>query len=116
MYQQSLLWQCRNNLESLRKEMLSSSLETCEPEPSGWTSSILRCLCTNVTSFGNGTCNAAIASGSAVSANFYDPFLRNGYFIFDQEDFTVTMGQAEHTAKRDIVSYPSGGFKVAANA
>lgn len=95
--------------------MLSSSLETCEPEPSGWTSSILRCLCTNVTSFGNGTCNAAIASGSAVSANFYDPFLRNGYFIFDQENFTVTMGQAKHTAKRDIVSYPSGGFKVAAN-
>jgi hypothetical protein len=68
-----------------------------------------------VTSFGNGTCNAAIASGSAVSANFGDPFLRNGYFIFDQEDFTVTMGQAKHTAERDIVSYPSGGFKVAAN-
>lgn len=69
-----------------------------------------------VTSFGNGTCNAAIASGSAVSANFGDPFLRNGYFIFDQEDFTVTMAQAKHTAKRDIVSYPSGGFKVAEDA
>jgi candidapepsin len=69
-----------------------------------------------VTSFGNGSCNAAIASGSAVSANFGDPFLRSGYFIFDQEALTVTIGQARHTAKRDIVSYPDGGFKVAVNA
>ena len=69
-----------------------------------------------VTSFGNGACNAAIASGSAVSADFGDPFLRSGYFIFDQEEFTVTMGQARHTAERDIVAYPSGGFKVAVDA
>jgi hypothetical protein len=63
--------------------MLSSSLETYELEPLGWTSSILRCLYTNVISFGNSICNAAIASRSIVSANFYNPFLRNGYFIFD---------------------------------
>jgi candidapepsin len=69
-----------------------------------------------VTSFGNGSCNAAIASGSAESANLGDPFLRSGYFIFDQEAFTVTMGQAKHTAKRDVVSYPNSGFKVAVDA
>ena len=67
-----------------------------------------------VTSFGNGTCNAAIGSGDI--RNLGDPFLRNGYFIFDSEAFTVTMGQAKYTAKRDVVPYPSGGFKVAGNA
>lgn len=67
-----------------------------------------------VTSFGNGTCNAAIGSGDAGSLG--DSFLRNGYFIFDQESLTVTMGQAKHTTKRDVVSYSSSGFKVAGNA
>ena len=68
-----------------------------------------------VTSFGNGSCNAPIGSSDA-SDNLGDPFLRSGYFIFDQEAFTVTMGQAKHTAKREIVQYPSSGFKVAGDA
>jgi hypothetical protein len=42
-----------------------------------------------------------------------DPFLRGVYSIFDQENFTITMGQVKHAEGEDIVQIPEGGFKAA---
>ncbi|KAK5107882.1 hypothetical protein LTR62_000592 [Meristemomyces frigidus] len=67
---------------------------------------------TLVTDFGGNVCNSAIGNGTSENENLGDPFLRSAYVILDQEDFTVTMGQARHTAERNVVPYPAGGFCV----
>jgi hypothetical protein len=64
-----------------------------------------------VSQFADGTCGSFIASRGDVLSTMGDPFLRGVYSIFDQENFTITLGQVKHTDEEDIVSIPEGGFK-----
>ncbi|KAL5115015.1 hypothetical protein ACEQ8H_007056 [Pleosporales sp. CAS-2024a] len=65
-----------------------------------------------VSQFPDGTCGSFIGPRGDVVSTMGDPFLRNVYFILDQENFTVTFGQVKHTDDEDIVPIPTGGFKV----
>jgi hypothetical protein len=65
-----------------------------------------------VSQFDDGTCGSFImARGDSVST-MGDPFLRGVYSIFDQENWTVSLGQVKHTDKEEIVQIPKGGFQV----
>ncbi|KAF4454162.1 hypothetical protein F53441_3297 [Fusarium austroafricanum] len=64
-----------------------------------------------VSKFPDKTCGVFASSrGNRVSI-FGDPFLRNVYSIFDQENFSISLGKVKHTAEEDIVPFPKGGFK-----
>ncbi|KAJ4384285.1 hypothetical protein N0V86_001132 [Didymella sp. IMI 355093] len=66
-----------------------------------------------VSQFDDGTCGSFImARGEGVST-MGDPFLRGVYSIFDQENWTITMGQVKHADEEKIVQIPKGGFKAA---
>jgi hypothetical protein len=64
-----------------------------------------------VSQFHDGTCGSFIAPRGDVVSTMGDPFLRGVYSIFDQENFTITLGQVKHTDEEDIVAIPKGGFK-----
>jgi hypothetical protein len=64
-----------------------------------------------VSKFPDGTCGVYISSRGDTLATFGDPFLRGVYSIFDQENFSLTMGHVKHTDEEDIVPLPEGGFK-----
>jgi hypothetical protein len=66
-----------------------------------------------VSKFHDGTCGAFIASRGDALAIFGDPFLRGVYSIFDQENFSISLGQVKHTSAQNIVPFPKGGFKPA---
>ncbi|KAG5989481.1 hypothetical protein E4U43_004492, partial [Claviceps pusilla] len=68
-------------------------------------------LHTLVTKFADGTCGTFIDPSSDSAGLLGDPFLRGTYIIYDQENWTVTMGQVKHTNSTDIVAFPEGGFK-----
>ncbi|KAG6002576.1 hypothetical protein E4U21_002959 [Claviceps maximensis] len=64
--------------------------------------------------FADGSCGSfIIPQGDSVNL-FGDPFLRGVYSIFDQENWTVTLGNVKHTAEENIVPFPAGGFKARA--
>ncbi|WZH44164.1 aspartic peptidase domain-containing protein [Fusarium acuminatum] len=65
-----------------------------------------------VSKFPDGTCGVFAASRGDTVAIFGDPFLRNVYSIFDQENFSISMGKVKHTAEENIVPIPKGGFKL----
>lgn len=64
-----------------------------------------------VSKFPDGTCGVFAQSRGDVVSIFGDPFLRNVYSIFDQENFSISMGRVKHTAEENIVPLPKGGFK-----
>jgi hypothetical protein len=64
-----------------------------------------------VSQFPDGTCGVFASSRGDTLAIFGDPFLRNVYSIFDQENLSISMGQVKHTAEENIVPLPQGGFK-----
>jgi hypothetical protein len=64
-----------------------------------------------VSQFADKTCRSFIKSCGDVLSTIGNPFLRGVYSIFDQENFTITLGQVKHTDKEDIVLIPEGGFK-----
>jgi hypothetical protein len=64
-----------------------------------------------VSKFPTGKCGTFIASRGDSLAIFGDPFLRSVYSIFDQEKFTISLGQVKHTSAQNIVPFPKGGFK-----
>jgi hypothetical protein len=64
-----------------------------------------------VSEFSDGTCGSFIAARGDVLSSMGDPFLRGVYSIFDQENWTITMGQVKHAEEEDIVQIPEGGFK-----
>lgn len=65
-----------------------------------------------VSKFPDGTCGVFASSRGDTVSIFGDPFLRNVYSIFDQENFSVSLGQVKHTSEENIVPFPSGGFKL----
>lgn len=66
-----------------------------------------------VSKFDDGTCGSFIQARGDVLSIMGDPFLRGVYSIFDQENWTVTLGQVKHTEEEDIVQIPTGGFPTA---
>ncbi|KAF4335900.1 aspartic ase yapsin-6 [Fusarium beomiforme] len=64
-----------------------------------------------VSKFPDGTCGVFVSSRGYPVATFGDPFLRNVYSIFDQENFSITLGKVKHTSEENIVPFPKGGFK-----
>ncbi|KAM0470445.1 hypothetical protein ACHAP7_009509 [Fusarium lateritium] len=64
-----------------------------------------------VSKFPDGTCGAFVSSRGDTLAIFGDPFLRSVYSVFDQENFSISMGKVKHTAEENIVPLPKGGFK-----
>lgn len=64
-----------------------------------------------VSKFPDGTCGVFAASRGDTVAIFGDPFLRNVYSIFDQENFSISMGKVKHTVEENILPIPKGGFK-----
>ncbi|KAK0384431.1 hypothetical protein NLU13_8517 [Sarocladium strictum] len=64
-----------------------------------------------VSQFPDGTCGAFVTSRGDSVFTFGDPFLRGVYSIFDQENFSISLGQVKHTAEQNIVPFPKGGFK-----
>ncbi|KAG5976342.1 hypothetical protein E4U55_007356 [Claviceps digitariae] len=64
-----------------------------------------------VTKFADGTCGSFIVPRDDVVSIFGDPFLRGTYIIYDQENWTVSMGQIKYTQEQNIVAFPQGGFK-----
>ncbi|KAI7759734.1 hypothetical protein LZL87_009057 [Fusarium oxysporum] len=64
-----------------------------------------------VSTFPDGTCGVFLASRGYPVSIFGDPFLRNMYSIFDQEKFSISMGNVKHTAEENIVPFPKGGLK-----
>ncbi|GKU09796.1 aspartic proteinase yapsin-6 [Fusarium langsethiae] len=64
-----------------------------------------------VSKFPDNTCGVFASSRGDTVAIFGDPFLRNVYSIFDQENLVLSMGHVKHTDGEDIVPLPIGGFK-----
>lgn len=64
-----------------------------------------------VSKFPDGNCGVFAASRGDTVAIIGDPFLRNVYSIFDQENFSISMGKVKHTAEENIVPIPKKGFK-----
>lgn len=64
-----------------------------------------------VSQFPDGTCGLFLTSRGDQPSIFGDPFLRGVYSIFDQETFTISLGEVRHTDEEDIVPFPEGGFK-----
>ncbi|KAF3034134.1 hypothetical protein E8E12_001874 [Didymella heteroderae] len=64
-----------------------------------------------VSQFSDGTCGSFIMARGNTVSTMGDPFLRGVYSIFDQENWTITMGQVKHGEEEDIVQIPAGGFK-----
>ncbi|KAF5241418.1 hypothetical protein FAUST_3848 [Fusarium austroamericanum] len=64
-----------------------------------------------VSKFPDKTCGVFTASRGDTVSIFGDPFLRNVYSIFDQENWTLSMGHVKHTDEENIVPLPKGGFK-----
>ncbi|OBS20323.1 hypothetical protein FPOA_06696 [Fusarium poae] len=64
-----------------------------------------------VSKFPDNTCGVFASSRGNTVAIFGDPFLRNVYSIFDQENLSLSMGHVKHTDEEDIVPLPQGGFK-----
>lgn len=67
-----------------------------------------------VTKLADGTCGAPMEARGDTATTLGDGFLRSAYIIYNQEDFTVTLGQVKHTNEEDIVPFPTGGFKSSA--
>lgn len=62
-----------------------------------------------VVDHGNGHCTAPIGNNGPSSNGIgalADPFLRNTYITFNDDDFTITMAQARYTQEQDIVPLP----------
>jgi hypothetical protein len=64
-----------------------------------------------VSQFDDGTCGSFIMARGDIVSTMGDPFLRGVYSIFDQEDWTVSLGQVKHTDKEEIVPIPKKDFK-----
>lgn len=64
-----------------------------------------------VSQFADGTCGSFIEARGDELSSMGDPFLRGVYSIFDQENFTVTLGRVKHTDVEEIVPIPAGGFR-----
>ncbi|KAH8176703.1 eukaryotic aspartyl protease domain-containing protein [Sarocladium implicatum] len=64
-----------------------------------------------VSKFPDGTCGVFASSRGDTVSTFGDPFLRNVYSIFDQENFSISLGKVRHTAEENIQPLPKGGFK-----
>ncbi|RGP63798.1 aspartic ase yapsin-6 [Fusarium sporotrichioides] len=64
-----------------------------------------------VSKFSDNTCGVFASSRGDTVAIFGDPFLRNVYSIFDQENLVLSMGHVKHTDEEDIVPLPIGGFR-----
>lgn len=64
-----------------------------------------------VSKFADGTCAAFIIPRQDTLSSMGDPFLRGVYSIFDQENFSISLGQVKHTTEERIVRIPPGGFK-----
>jgi hypothetical protein len=64
-----------------------------------------------VSQFDDGTCGLFIMARSDIVSTIGNPFLRGVYSIFDQEDWTVSLGQVKHTDKEEIVPIPKKDFK-----
>ncbi|EOA84401.1 hypothetical protein ACJQWK_01009 [Exserohilum turcicum] len=67
-----------------------------------------------VSKFADGTCGSFITPRGDSASTMGDTFLRGVYTIFDEENWTVTMGNVRHTAEQQIVPFPKGGFKAKA--
>lgn len=64
-----------------------------------------------VSTFPDGTCGVFASARGPTVSTFGDPFLRNVYSIFDQENFSISLGKVKHTAQEDIQRIPKTGFK-----
>lgn len=64
-----------------------------------------------VSQFDDGSCGSFIMARGDTVSTMGDPFLRGVYSIFDQENWTISLGQVRHTDEEDIVPVPWGGFK-----
>ncbi|KAF2206908.1 hypothetical protein CERZMDRAFT_52295 [Cercospora zeae-maydis SCOH1-5] len=68
-----------------------------------------------VSQLADGTCATFAGGRGPYPSIFGDTFLRSVYLILDQENFTVTLSQVQHTLEQNIVPFPEGGFKVGKN-
>jgi hypothetical protein len=64
-----------------------------------------------VSQYEDGSCGSFIMARGDTVSTMGDPFLRGVYSIFDQENWTISLGQVRHTDEEDIVPIPKGGFK-----
>lgn len=67
-----------------------------------------------VSKFADGTCGVFMTPRGDTISTMGDPFLRSVYTIFDQENWTVSIGKVRHTTEEQIVPFPKGGFKAKA--
>jgi hypothetical protein len=65
-----------------------------------------------VSQFDDETCGSFIMARGDTLSTMGDPFLRGVYSVFDQENWTISLGQVRHTDKEDIIPIPKGGFKL----